>query len=105
MPTAGASANGESASSGVTKLETTYQPWSTERPKDGQIVKINYVLYLADEHETVVEDSRKRRKQPFSFLLGSTDVIEGINVAVRSFGQGERSKLRISSDFAYGELT
>jgi FKBP-type peptidyl-prolyl cis-trans isomerase 2 len=105
MPTAGASGNGESASSGVTKLETTYKPWSTERPKDGQIVKINYVLYLADEHETVVEDSRKRRKQPFSFLLGSTDVIEGINVAVRSFGQGERSKLRISSDFAYGELT
>ena len=40
---------------------------------------------------------------PFSFVLGTTDVIEGLNIAVRTFGRGERSKVKISSDVAYGE--
>ena len=85
----------------VEKITTIYEPWSSERPMDGQLVRINYTLHLNDEEETVVEDSRKR--EAFSFVLGSTDVIEGINVAVRTFGQGERSKVKISSGYAYGE--
>ena len=85
----------------VEKVATIYEPWSNDRPSDGQVVKINYTLHLTDEDETVVEDSRKR--EAFSFVLGSTDVIEGINVAVRTFGQGERSKVKISSGYAYGE--
>ncbi|KAL7513063.1 hypothetical protein ACHAXN_010760 [Cyclotella atomus] len=68
----------------VSKLETIYEPWSKERPVDGQVVQIN--LLVCFEDGTEVEDSRKRT--PICFVLGSTDVIEGINIAVRGFGQG-----------------
>lgn len=88
----------------VCKVETIYKPWSSERPADGQIVQINLVLALADGDETIVENSRKRQKDvPFTFVLGTTDVIEGLNIALRTFGRGERSKVKISSDVAYGE--
>jgi FKBP-type peptidyl-prolyl cis-trans isomerase 2 len=86
--------------SGVLKIETTYEPWSKMRPEDGQVVQINLVICLTDG--TVVEDSRKRMRTPFSFVLGSTDVIEGINIAVRNFGQGERSTVKICSELGYG---
>ncbi|KAL3784021.1 hypothetical protein ACHAWO_005697 [Cyclotella atomus] len=82
----------------VSKLETIYEPWSKERPVDGQVVQINLLVCLVDGTE--VEDSRKRT--PICFVLGSTDVIEGINIAVRGFGQGERSKVKICSELAYG---
>lgn len=85
------------------KVETIYEPWLTERPCDGDVVQINIILSLAEEGEKVVENSRKRKDTPISFVLGSSDVIEGINVALRLFGKGERSKVRISSDLAYGE--
>jgi FKBP-type peptidyl-prolyl cis-trans isomerase len=88
---------------GVSTLETTYEPWSKMRPIDGQIVQINLVICLIDG--TLVEDSRKRMGEtPFSFVLGSTDVIEGINIAVRNFGQGERSTVKICSELAYGDM-
>lgn len=88
----------------VCKIETIYKPWSTERPADGQVVQVNLILSLVDEDDTVIENSRKRQKDmPFSFVLGTTDVIEGLNIAVRTFGRGERSKVKISSDVAYGE--
>jgi FKBP-type peptidyl-prolyl cis-trans isomerase 2 len=83
----------------VSKLETIYEPWSKERPVDGQVVQIN--LLVCFEDGTEVEDSRKRT--PICFVLGSMDVIEGINIAVRGFGQGERSKVKICSELAYGE--
>jgi FKBP-type peptidyl-prolyl cis-trans isomerase len=86
----------------VEKIEIIYEPWSKDRPLDGQVCQINYIMTLANG--TVVESSRERRKDvPFSFVLGSTDVIEGLNVAVRMLGQGERSKVRIHSSFAYGK--
>lgn len=93
-------------STGVKKVETIYEPWSEDKPVDGNVVRINLVVYVLNEEdkEVVIEDSRQRQQgMPFSFVLGSTDVIEGINMAVRSFGQGERSKVKISSDLAYGE--
>ena len=84
----------------VTKLETIYEPWMRERPSDGMIVQINFILSLVDG--TLIESSRERKKEPFEFVLGSTTVIEGLNIAVRTFGRGERSKVKIASNFAYG---
>lgn len=52
------------------KLETIYEPWSKERPVDGQVVQIN--LLVCFEDGTEVEDSRKRT--PICFVLGSMDV-------------------------------
>jgi FKBP-type peptidyl-prolyl cis-trans isomerase 2 len=93
-------------STGVKKAETIYKPWSEDKPVDGNVVRINLMVYVLNEEdkEVVIEDSRQRQQSmPFSFVLGSTDVIEGINMAVRSFGQGARSKVKISSDLAYGK--
>jgi FKBP-type peptidyl-prolyl cis-trans isomerase len=55
---------------------------------------------------TLMESSRERRKDaPFLFMLGSIDIIEGISMAVRTFGQGERSKVKIASELGYGTST
>jgi len=83
----------------VSKIDIIYEPWKDERPKDGQVVKINYILTLADG--TLIDSSRGRGA-PFEFVLGNTNVIEGLNVAVRTFGRGERSKVNIPSSYAYG---
>ncbi len=85
----------------VSKTETVYAPWKDERPKDGQVVNINYILTLSDG--TLIDSSRKR-DAPFEFVLGDINVIEGLNIAVRTFGRGERSKVYIPSSYAYGEL-
>eukprot|EP00804_Cyclotella_cryptica_P023222 CCRYP_000418-RA/>CCRYP_000418-RA protein AED:0.14 eAED:0.14 QI:6092/1/1/1/0.8/0.5/6/314/147 len=86
---------------GVTKIKTIYEPWSNKKPLDGQVCQINYILSLSDG--TMVESSRERRKNvPFSFVLGSTDIVEGISMAVRTFGQGERSIVKIASELGYG---
>jgi len=87
---------------GVTKTDTIYEPWSNEKPLDGQVCQISYVLSLSDG--TSMESSRERRKDA-PFVLGSTDIIEGISMAVRTFGQGERSKVKIASELGYGTST
>lgn len=85
----------------VSKIEIIYRPLKDERPKDGQVVKINYILTLSNG--TLIDSSRGRGA-PFEFVLGNINVIEGLNVAVRAFGRGERSRVNIPSSYAYGEL-
>lgn len=50
---------------------------------------------------TVFDTSRN--KQPFSFILGTGQVIRGWDEGIKTMNKGERATLYISSDFGYGE--
>jgi FK506-binding protein 1 len=47
-------------------------------------------------------DSSYKKGRPFKFVIGRGDVIQGWEVGVAKMCKGEKSKLTISSDMAYG---
>lgn len=51
------------------------------------------------EDGNIVESSRQRRLELFRFVLGSSAFFGGLNRAVRTFGRGERSKVKIASEY------
>ncbi len=71
-----------------------------EKPSNGDKVQVHYIGKLMDG--TVFDSSRDRNEQ-FSFTVGSKQVIEGWEVAVKTMKRGEISKFTISPELAYGE--
>lgn len=49
-------------------------------------------------------DSSLDREEPFKFRLGKMDVIPGWEIGMRGMCVGERRKLTIPSELAYGEV-
>lgn len=68
--------------------------------KPGDIVTVNYVGTL--ENGTKF-DSSIDRGQPFQFVLGTNSVIQGWELGVRGMKAGEKRKLTIPPELAYGE--
>jgi peptidylprolyl isomerase len=67
--------------------------------KDGDTVKIHYTGTLDDG--TVFDSSEGR--DPLEFTLGGGQVIVGFEEAVRGMDSGEKKKVTIPADKAYGE--
>lgn len=68
-------------------------------PKKGQTVTVHYTGTLTDGK---VFDSSRTRGQAFSFKIGVGQVIRGWDEGVATMSVGERAKLTIKSDYAYG---
>jgi peptidylprolyl isomerase len=68
-------------------------------PIHGQEVKVHYVGTL--ESDGTKFDSSRDKQRPFAFTIGK-DVIEGWNLAVVTMRQGEKAKVTIAPEYAYG---
>jgi len=76
--------------------------------QNGQIVSVHYTGWLADGPSTELRagtkfDSSLDRGAPFEFTLGAGQVIKGWDLGVSGMKVGEKRKLTIPPEFAYGE--
>lgn len=88
----------ETTKSGL-KYETLKKGDGAEA-KSGQKVTVHYVGKL--ENGTKFDSSRDR-DEPFPFKLGAGQVIKGWDEGVAGMKVGEKRKLTIPSDLAYGD--
>ncbi|KAL8575308.1 Peptidyl-prolyl cis-trans isomerase fkbp1a [Nucella lapillus] len=72
----------------------------TNYPQKGQTVVVHYTGTLTNKKQF---DSSRDRDKPFKFKLGLGQVIKGWDDGVAKMSKGERAKLTISSDLAYGK--
>jgi len=70
-------------------------------PQHGQTVRAHYTLFLDDC--TMIESSRDNGGEPFEFVTGIGQVIEGWEVAIPQLSLGQRAAVTLSPDMAYGE--
>jgi FKBP-type peptidyl-prolyl cis-trans isomerase len=68
--------------------------------KAGSIVEVHYIGTLVDGTKF---DSSYDRGEPFSFNLGSAEVIQGWEIGVQGMKVGGKRKLSIPPELAYGE--
>ena len=68
--------------------------------KPGMTVSVHYVGYLPDGR---VFDATHRRGAPLRFRLDRNEVIEGLDAAAAQLSAGERAKVRMGCDRAYGD--
>ena len=68
--------------------------------KPGMTVSVHYVGYLPDGR---VFDATHRRGAPLRFRLDRSEVIEGLDAAAAQLSAGERAKVRMGCDRAYGD--
>jgi peptidylprolyl isomerase len=72
-----------------------------EVAENGQLVSVHYSGYLVDDGSMF--DSSVERGTPFTFTLGASEVIPGWDEGVALMKVGEKRKLIIPSDLAYGD--
>ena len=69
-------------------------------PKRGDTVKVHYTGWLTDGTKF---DSSVDRDEPFSFVLGTGQVIRGWDQGVAGMCVGDKARLTIPPELAYGE--
>eukprot|EP00030_Apusomonadida_sp_AF-17_P001720 a194466_22.p1 GENE.a194466_22~~a194466_22.p1 ORF type:complete len:122 (-),score=17.14 a194466_22:292-630(-) len=70
-------------------------------PVSGCDVEVEYVAFLEDG--VTMWDSTASRHRPFRFTFDVGAVIAGWDEGVAEMSEGERARIHISPDFAYGE--
>jgi len=79
----------------IEKLATGNGP----TPKKGDLVTVHYTGWLTDG---VKFDSSVDQDEPFTFVLGEKQVIAGWDLGVATMNVGDKVKLTIPPDLAYG---
>ena len=72
---------------------------SGESPKKGNTVMVHYTGWLEDGTKF---DSSVDRDEPFAFVLGAGQVIQGWDQGVETMRIGDKVKLTIPPQLAYG---
>lgn len=67
----------------------------------GDKVRMHYRGYLVDDREF---DNSRERNQPFEFVLGMKQVIEGWDIALQYFKPGDMGKITIPPNLGYGDV-
>jgi len=68
-------------------------------PRPGNTVTVHYTGFLPDGSRF---DSSRDRGKPFKFKLDAEQVIPGLDAGVSQLSIGERAKMVIPSNMAYG---
>ena len=69
-------------------------------PKRGETVTVHYTGWLTDGTKF---DSSVDRDEPFAFVLGTGQVIQGWDEGVATMRVGDKVRLTIPPELAYGE--
>jgi FKBP-type peptidyl-prolyl cis-trans isomerase len=69
-------------------------------PKTGETVTVHYTGWLTDGTKF---DSSVDRDEPFAFVLGTGQVIQGWDNGVATMRVGDKARLTIPPELAYGE--
>jgi FKBP-type peptidyl-prolyl cis-trans isomerase FkpA len=69
-------------------------------PKTGDTVRVHYTGWLSDGTKF---DSSVDRDEPFAFVLGEGQVIRGWDEGVATMRIGDKVRLTIPPELAYGE--
>ncbi|CAN8075079.1 unnamed protein product [Agarophyton chilense] len=85
---------------GVIKEIITHGHNAWQKPEDGDDVSMHYRGTLLDGTEF---DSSYERGTPFTFKLGDGKVIKGWDIVGKTMAKGEKAKVTLKSEYAYGE--
>jgi len=87
---------------GEVEIEVLSKHEECERQaKEGDLLVMHYTGYLAKDNTKF--DSSHDRQQPFTFVLGKGQVIQGWDKGLLGMCKGEKRKLTIPSHLAYGD--
>ena len=75
-------------------------PGAGPSPKHGDTVTVHYTGWLTDGTKF---DSSVDRNEPFSFVLGTGQVIQGWDKGVATMRMGDKARLTIPPQLAYGQ--
>jgi FKBP-type peptidyl-prolyl cis-trans isomerase len=82
-------------------IKRIYERGDEGAPKPGDKVHMLYEGRL--ESDNSVFDKSLNHEAPFSFKIGSGQVIKGWDIGVASMTLGERAELHLKPEYAYGD--